>query len=178
MILPTINDFKVIPNEGPLIKTGLEKVLKDYQALACKTYITNITISELTYDFYTKTKVCNRNDTRIYILFLTEFDQLAEVENKLLQNIARKYIYYPVKVLFIKVKEYKFIWSSFYEADVNIEIIILKGQRRKYIGIKAVMKSQENIIRVIDTVLSGSGEFRILKRVLELNELKNETMNF
>ena len=77
-----------------------------------------------------------------------------------------------IKVFYLNIDKYKSIFKSFENTDINFEntsAIIVKGKRKKYIPIsKENYQNVQNFNNIIESILSGGGSFKQLKKGLIL----------
>jgi DnaJ family protein C protein 16 len=138
----------------------------------------NIKVRELNTNTYQRLGMCSTNDNKnICLIFFVNKDKLDPEEYKTLEAIGDKYIDDHVKVFYLNINKYKAIFKSFNEEDINFENInaaIVKGKRKKYILIsKDSYNNKADFHNIMDNVLSGGGNFKQLKKGLNLNEVND-----
>lgn len=168
LVISEAETHKGVSYEGPLNRDGLEKFLNQY-AYSTKKIEKTLSVNKLTQTLYSKQNICNDSDKNICIIYLSQTDDLSGEENLMLEKIAQKYLNDPVRVLFINPSTYLHFWVSFDSEDNKSRFIILRGNRKKYIPIPDEDSINEKVTSVIDNILSGSGNFKKLKKKLNLN---------
>lgn len=173
LVITDPENHKGVIYEGPLTRDSMEKFLNQY-AYSSKKPEKLASFAELTFNLYTKNKLCNDSDKKnICLIYFTESDILNGEENKLLEELAKRYINDPIKVLYIRKNLYKTLSVSFAEGDENSDFILLKGKRKSYIPIHNA-KTFDKVIDKVDNVLSGSGSYKKLKKHLNLQNTFKE----
>jgi DnaJ family protein C protein 16 len=164
-------NFIGVKYQGNMNRDTLEKFLNQY-AYSDKKKEDVANIKELNNDNYNKYNHCNDKDKNICIIYYTENNNLNPEENLILETLAKKYIKDPIKLYYIKLNKYKNVYSSFDINDENSKFVILRGNRKSYIGIKELtMNILEN---KIDNILSGSGTFNKLLKKLEFLQFEKK----
>ena len=169
---PEINEVDTFKED--LKYDNIKKFLNKY-AYKKRQENKNIKVRELNSNTYERLGMCSINDGKnICLIFFVNKDKLDSNEYKNLENIGNKFIDDHVKVFYLNVGKYKRIFNSFNDNNINFEntsAVIVKGKRKKYIGIsKENYSNIKDFYNIMDNVLSGGGSFKILKNGLILNE--------
>ena len=90
-------------------------------------------------------------------------------ELKKLEILGNKYKDDHVKIFYLNMIKYKSIFKSFENNDIkinenNIYAAIVKGKRKKYIAI--TKDENNNLNNIMENILSGGGNFKLLKKGL------------
>jgi DnaJ family protein C protein 16 len=170
IVISDSENYKGIHYDGALSRDNMEKFLNQYAYSAIKIE-KDFSIKPLTGDLYNRQKICNDSDKNICVIYTTPRDTLTGKENEALETLLKKYSNDPIKVYFINVKEYKYFWVSFSEKEDEVQFIILRGNRKKYMPVykKTEEISLTEVTNTIDNILSGSGNFKKLVKKLNLN---------
>ena len=171
MVLSEPENYKGITYEGPLTRDSLEKFLNQFAYQAIKVEKA-VSVTEFTSDLYNKQKLCNENDGKnICVIYLNHGDHLTAEENILLENLAKKYMNDPIRVLFLNPSKYTHFWVSFEKEDQNSNVIILRGKRKKYSAVCKDKVDSKEIYDAIDNIISGGGSFKKLIKKVNLTSV-------
>ena len=130
-------------------------------------------VRELNKNTYEKLGMCSGNDNKnICLIFFINKEKPDNDELKIFENLGMKYKDDHIKVFYLNIDKYKSIFKSFENTDINFEntsAVIVKGKRKKYIPIsKENYQNVQNFNNIIESILSGGGSFKQLKKGLIL----------
>ena len=115
----------------------------------------------------------------ICLIFFIKKEKPDNDELKIFENLGIKYKDDHIKVFYLNVDKYKSIFKSFDNNDVNFEntsAVIVKGKRKKYIPIsKENYQNIQIFNNIIESILSGGGSFKQMKKGLILENGNDKT---
>ena len=157
-----------------LTRDHIEKFLNNY-AYKKKDKNKVFKIRELNFNNYKNKNLCNVNDGKNTCFIYFNKEKLNDFENKLLENLGKKYLNDKISIFYLNPNDYKFFWDSFNEEDKNSKAIILKGKRKKYYPISNEKFNEKELVNILDNIISGGGDFKkLLKNEINFNNVKNE----
>ena len=123
----------------------------------------DVKVRELNINVYQKLGMCSSNDNKnICLIFFINKEKPENDELKKLEILGNKY-------KDDHMIKYKSIFKSFENNDIkinenNIYAAIVKGKRKKYIAI--TKDENNNLNNIMENILSGGGNFKLLKKGL------------
>jgi hypothetical protein len=173
IILTDEDEYKYEIFDDKMDKNHIEKFLNNYTKKKKK--IDKIfKIRELDLNLYNK-NFCNINDGKNTCFIYFNKEKLNDFENKLLENLGKKYLNDKISIFYLNPNDYKFFWDCFNEEDKNSKAIILKGKRKKYYPISNEKFNEKELVNILDNIISGGGDFKkLLKNEINFNNVKNE----
>ena len=130
----------------------------------------DVKVRELNINVYQKLGMCSSNDNKnICLIFFINKEKPENDELKKLEILGNKYKDDHVKIFYLNMIKYKSIFKSFENNDIkinenNIYAAIVKGKRKKYIAI--TKDENNNLNNIMENILSGGGNFKLLKKGL------------
>ena len=160
---------------GKITYEEVQKYLNKYSNK--KRNIDDSKVKEMTYNIYNTLGICSNNDAKsICLIFLTNGNKPSKKDLKVLENIGDKYINDHIKVFYLDLKKNKYFLESFQDIDsYNIQAVIIKGKKKKYINLNKEEFNQ-NIINIIDNIISGGGNFKKILNKLSLGDKRNSDL--
>ena len=123
---------------------------------------------------YTNDKVCNDDDSNnICFIFLNRNDYVSLETKNLLEELANRYVNDSYKFFYANLIEIKNFTSIFWKNDLNNNVYLIRGKRKKYCVYKGKMDFNE-ISNFLDKVLSGGGTFKQLNQNFKFRNVKRD----
>lgn len=176
LVVSEPENHKGVSYDGPLSRDSIEKFLNKYAYETIKKEVKSSGVKELTDEVY-KTE-CNPNDNKaICVIKIVSSGADIKSEDNLGMNLlAEEYKNDPFQFYYIITEKYGHFWTSFDEEEKNSDVIIIKGKRKKYLAIPKSDDWKKVLNAKLDTILSGSGEFKNLNKKLNLLKLRKDDL--